>query len=86
TERLTANGTVAYKPITALEFKANFGYNKVSADERIIAPLSSFDPAYAPTGSSVFGDNFIRTWIIEPQASYRIKLKSKFRMDALLGS
>lgn len=86
TDRLTANSIISYKPINALEIKANFGYNKVSADEKIASPISAQDPAYAPTGSAVFGDNFIRTWIIEPQVSYKFNVKGKLKIEVLTGT
>lgn len=86
TDRLTANGIISYKPTNSLEIKANFGYNNVGVDEKILSPMSSQDPAYAPKGTSVLGNNFIRTWIIEPQASYRFNLKTKLRIEALAGS
>ena len=86
TDRLTANSIITYRPTNSLEIKANFGYNKVSADEKIASPIVAQDPAYAPKGSAVFGDNFIRTWIIEPQVSYKFNLKTKLRIETLVGS
>lgn len=86
TDRLTANGVIAYRPINSFEIKANFGYNRVGADEKNLSTMSSQDPAYAPTGSFVFGDNYIKTWIIEPQASYKFNLKTKLRIETLAGS
>jgi TonB-dependent starch-binding outer membrane protein SusC len=86
TDRLTANSILAYRPINAFEIKLNIGYNKIGADEKIISPMSAQDPAYAPTGSAAFGDNFIRTWIIEPQVSYKYNLKTKMHIEALAGS
>jgi TonB-linked SusC/RagA family outer membrane protein len=86
TDRLTANGIISYRPIKSLEVKANFGYNKVSADENILAPIAAQDPAYAPTGAAVLGDNFIRTWIIEPQVSYKFNVKEKVKIEALIGT
>lgn len=86
TDRLTANSIISYKPINNLEIKANFGYNKVSVDERNLSPMAAQDPAYAPNGSAAFGDNFIRTWIIEPQISYKFSLRTKLRTEVLAGS
>lgn len=86
TDRLTVNGIIAYKPISAIEIKVNLGYNKVGASEKIISPITAQDPAYAPKGTSVLGDNFIKSWIIEPQISYRFNLKSKLKIEALAGS
>lgn len=86
TDRLTANSIVTYRLNNSFEFNAKFGYNKVSANERIIAPIVSQDPAYAPTGVSIFGNNYIRTWIIEPQLSYKHSFKSKLKLESLLGS
>lgn len=86
TERLTANSIISYRPINTLEFKTNFGFNKVTADERIIAPVTSQDPAYLPKGLSIFGDNYIRTWIIEPQLSYIYNLKTQLKLEMLVGA
>ena len=86
TDRLTANSIVTYRLNNFFEFNTKFGYNKVSATERIIAPIVSQDPAYLPTGVSVFGNNYIRTWIIEPQLSYKHSFKSKLKLETLLGS
>ncbi len=85
TERLTANTIIAYHPNNSFEFKTNIGYNKVSADESSTGPIAAQDPAYAPTGVSGFGNNFIRTWIIEPQATYRVILKKNFKIESLIG-
>lgn len=86
TDRLTANSIITYKPTNSFELKANLGYNRVGVDERISSPIAAQDPAYAPTGSSVFGDNYIRTWIIEPQASYKFNVKEKLKIEALAGA
>lgn len=86
TNRLTANSILTYHPVKALELKANFGYNTVSVNEKIVTPIVSQDPAFAPTGSAAYGDNFIRTWIIEPQASYKINVNSKLRIEMLAGA
>ena len=86
TDRFTANGIVTYKPFNGLEIKANFGYNNVGVNEKIQSPRGAQDPAYAPTGTSVLGDNFIKTWIIEPQISYWFNLNSRLKMETLAGS
>lgn len=86
TDRLTANSIITYHPTNSFEIKANFGYNRVGVDEKILSPMSSQDPAYAPKGSSTFGDNYIRTWIIEPQVSYKFNWKTKLSIEILAGS
>ncbi len=86
TDRLTANSLISYRLNNAFEFNAKFGYNKVSASERIIAPISSQDPAYAPTGVSIFGNDYISTWIIEPQFSYKYNFKPNLKLETLMGS
>ncbi|MBX2933902.1 MAG: SusC/RagA family TonB-linked outer membrane protein [Ferruginibacter sp.] len=86
TDRSTANGIITYKPLNGLEIKVNFGYNKVGVNEKIQSPIASQDPAFAPKGTSVLGDNFIKTWIIEPQVSYMFNLNNKFKMEMLAGT
>lgn len=84
TGRLTANGIISYKPIRSLEIKANVGYNSVDVTEKNFSPLLSQDPEYA-MGSLVLGDNFLKTWIIEPQASYKFDLKTNLQLATLVG-
>lgn len=86
TDRLTANGIITYHPVKAVELKANFGYNRISANESNMAPIAAQDPAYVPWGSSVAGDNSLRTWVIEPQASFKFRVKEKWNVEALAGS
>lgn len=86
TNRLTANSIITYKPVNSLEIKTNFGYNKVAVNEKILSPMTAQDPAYAPKGTSVLGDNYIRTWIIEPQVSYRFNPKTNLKIEVLAGS
>ena len=86
TDRLTANGIISFHPNNSFEIKTSFGYNTVGVNQKTLSPMTSLDPAYAPTGSSVFGDNNIKTWIIEPQVSYKFNLNSNFRIETLIGS
>lgn len=86
TDRLTVNSLLSYKPLAALELKINLGYNKVGVDEKITSPIISQDPSYSPTGSSAFGNNFIKTWLFEPQISFNKTLISQLQIDALAGN
>ncbi|MDB5200851.1 MAG: hypothetical protein JWQ27_260 [Ferruginibacter sp.] len=85
TTRITTNASLSYKPFRLVEFKVNGGYNKLSADERLLSPIISQDPAFSPKGTSAFGDNFISTWIIEPQALYHTPITKRIKLEALLG-
>ncbi|MEO6134156.1 MAG: SusC/RagA family TonB-linked outer membrane protein [Ginsengibacter sp.] len=86
TDRLTASNNITYKITDAFEIRLNLGYNKVYVNERIVSPILSQDPAFSPTGSSVYGDSYSSTWIIEPQASQKFILLKKLHLEILAGS
>jgi TonB-linked SusC/RagA family outer membrane protein len=86
TERITADAVLTYVLVKNLEVKANIGYNTYRMNERVIIPIVSQDPAYSPTGSSIFGNSRIKTWIVEPQIEYRINIQQRHHIQLLAGT
>lgn len=62
---------LGYEVLPALTVRSSFGYNKFEVNENAQTPAATQNPLYNPTGSSYFGINNYRTYIIEPQAEYK---------------
>jgi TonB-dependent starch-binding outer membrane protein SusC len=87
TNNLLANASFNYYITKALNFKTTFGYNALSSDELITGPASIWAPEYSSfvTRSASYGDNRIKTWIIEPQLNFEHHFLNG-KIKALLGS
>jgi len=86
TDRLTANAVLSYNLFPFLMIKTSLGYNYIDFDETSIFPIKAQDPEYNPNGSASFGNNYSRTWIIEPQIEFNHKLGEKGIFSFLLGT
>ena len=84
-ENLLQNIQFDYRPLTGFGVTVRGGYNLVSSEDVILIPIASQDPAGSPKGSSSFGKNRFRSWIIEPQAAYTRAFKAS-KIDFLFGS
>ena len=85
TNNLVGNALLSYNLIRGLYIKSSFGYTYQQTNESTTQPMASQDPAYQPTGSAMFSDNNIHSWIIEPQISYTFLL-NRSRFDLLGGA
>jgi TonB-linked SusC/RagA family outer membrane protein len=87
TRNLIAHADLSYQLIPGLYIKANLGYNDLSSDEVVTAPLSSYQPYIRPLVSRTaqFADNKTRSWNIEPQLSYRL-IKGWGELNFLVGA
>ncbi|OJW54921.1 MAG: hypothetical protein BGO55_16180 [Sphingobacteriales bacterium 50-39] len=70
TNFLNSNLVLSYEVIKGLLLKSSFGYNNAQADQEFYIPIASYDPIAPNTGSSEFGYNTNRNWIVEPQVTY----------------
>jgi len=87
-ENLLTNLTLSYNIIENLQIKISGGYNSINLKEVNITPFSSLDPAsYNPptTRSNITSLNGIKTWIVEPQVSYK-KSFTNHHFDVLVGT
>lgn len=76
-DNLITSASLGYEVLTGLNIKSTLGYTTMQVNEMSTSPLSAYDPAdlqNGRTGSSVFGESGIKTWIIEPQADYKKKI------------
>ncbi len=88
TRNIVSNAMLKYQVVQNLSLKINLGYTRMQLDEIQTNPLSSFNPFSGYTSNDVytdFGSNSIETWIIEPQAEYKIHL-NKGLLSVLVGT
>lgn len=86
TNNLIGNALVSYEIIQGLEVKTSLGYTSQQSNEISTFPLSSINPnTNPPISSSNFADNYIKSWIAEPQVTYK-KQFGKGKLDVLIGS
>ncbi|WP_157543816.1 TonB-dependent receptor [Mucilaginibacter paludis] len=86
TTNLISNVLLHYKVLHTLDLKLNLGYNQDELESYQGNPFSSFLPnsLYYPAPYAQFGDTKRKSFIIEPQAVYNIKL-GEGKLEALAG-
>lgn len=84
---LLANAAVSYELWTGLSVKANIGFTNMTRNEVSLRPILSFAPEdrFYSSRYSIFGNDLITSWNIEPQATYSKKI-GKGILDALAGA
>jgi len=87
TNNLLANTIIGYKILPGLEVKSSLGYNQLNTNETVLAPSIAQAPHERPFYQrvAVFGNGSIRTWIIEPQATYNLII-GRAKLDFLTGA
>jgi hypothetical protein len=69
-----------------LDFRTSLGYTNMQMDQNNLFPLSSIDPLEGLTsGSSEINTANTRSWIIEPQLNYKLKV-GRGQFSALVGA
>lgn len=87
TRNLVTHADLSYHILPGLYIKANLGYNDLNSNELVTTPLTTYQPYIRPfvTRSSQFANNSTRSWIVEPQLSYRLT-KNWGELNFLLGA
>lgn len=86
TSNLIVNTTISYQLLDGLEFKSNLGYTELLLKENRVSPAASLNPFQGLEASSDFGENSIKTWIIEPQLHYQLSTERYGTLNFLVGS
>ncbi|MGS2741848.1 SusC/RagA family TonB-linked outer membrane protein [Sinomicrobium sp. M5D2P17] len=76
TINLVTSANLSYELLRGLRLKTNLGYNYMQVKETRIFPVKARNPAFRTgrTGSTSFGDQLVKTWIVEPQVDYEKKI------------
>ena len=86
TNSLIGNAVVSYQIMEGLQIKANLGYTELLIKENRTSPSTSLNPFLGLEASSDFGQNSIKTWIIEPQIHYKTTIGNHGTLSFLVGS
>jgi TonB-linked SusC/RagA family outer membrane protein len=81
---MIANASLHYMIIPGLDLKVNAGYNYDNVFGTTISPVSAANPATNPTPTITLNNNYIKTYIAEPQATYT-HTWGKGKLTAIVG-
>jgi TonB-linked SusC/RagA family outer membrane protein len=82
---LNNNLSLNYEVLKGLILRMSAGVNYASTNQKKFTPISSLDPINPNTGTSEFGHNFNKGFIVEPQIEYN-RFISKGKLNILIGS
>lgn len=86
TNNLVANMVLSYNIVKGLDFKSSMGYTNQQMEQKNLYPLTSDDPlSGATSGGAYFNSANSRSWIIEPQLNYKLKI-GRGQFSALVGT
>ena len=87
TSNLVSNVDLSYRIIPGLYIKSSFGYTNLQSNETVTVPLLSTAPELRQntTRIGIYGNNIIRSWIIEPQLRYELAV-GKGKLETLIGA
>ena len=81
---LVSSLNMSYRILEGLTLKADLGYNYNNVFSTTIMPANATNPLYNYSPTSTLGNNFIKTYIAEPQLNYT-RTWGKGKLTALLG-
>ncbi|MDB5157301.1 MAG: SusC/RagA family TonB-linked outer membrane protein [Mucilaginibacter sp.] len=81
---LITNANIRYTIIPGLDFTVNAGYNLDNVYSAAITPSNANNPAFNYSPSAIFGNNYIKTYIVEPKLNYTY-VSGKSKLTALVG-
>ena len=84
TSNLNANAGMRYTVLPGLDVKLSGGYNLTDVKGTLITPASANNPANNFPQSATFNNNYVKTYIAEPQLTYKLTT-GKGRLNAILG-
>lgn len=80
---LNATASMRYTILPGLDIKANGGYNLIDVKGMIVSPASANNPANNFSPQVTLNNNYIRTYIAEPQLTYQMSAgKNKLNLIA----
>lgn len=84
TSNLNANGTLRYTILPGLDLRTKAGYSLINVEGSDINPAAAQNPTYTPFPMVMLNNNYIRTYILEPQLNYKLAT-GKSKINILLG-
>lgn len=84
TDNLQSSLNLQFQPISKLTIRANGGYSLIQNNQLYVTPRKAINPTSGTANSTRFGNNGVKTWIIEPQAEYVTNI-AQGRLSVLAG-
>lgn len=81
---LNATASLRYTILPGLDIKANGGYNLIDVKGTIINPTTASNPAFNSPSLVTMNNNYIRTYLAEPQVTYEMSA-GKGRLNLIAG-
>lgn len=86
TGTVVVNSVISYKILPGLYMNNNLGYTNIQVEELQKNPISSTTPAANPTGTTLFGNSKVNTWIAEPQLEFQDTISEHGTLKLLVGT
>jgi TonB-linked SusC/RagA family outer membrane protein len=84
TDNLISSAVFQYKIFKGFIIKTNLGYNYMELNEQYENPIKAQRPSQFASGTSEFATNSLKSWIVEPQLTYKIGI-NKSNLELLIG-
>ena len=84
TNNIITNAVISYNILPGLQIKTSTGINYLDMKQVMVNPKSAQDPSSFPQSFTYFGNNSNKSFIVEPQLNYSLKIK-KSSFNILLG-
>lgn len=85
TDNLNGDLLLRYNLLPGLSIKSNLGYNKIEISQISSTPSFAINPLYNAKGYSQFGNQYITSYVFEPQINFKHKIANG-NLDFLLGT
>lgn len=85
TNTFLSNAQLSYQILQGLSIKTNFGYTNIRLSESNTIFIKSLSPSPSNTASKTIANNYIETWIAEPQINYQ-RFTTISTIDILMGA
>lgn len=86
TNKLSSNLDLNYNLFRGFTIRTTLGYQMAVNNSISTEPISSKNPKYYPTGSSMFSKTNSSSWIIEPQLNYNTRIPGQGSLSIIAGT
>jgi len=85
TQNLIGDANISYQVANGLDLRVTGGFNRMTMDQVQTLPKASFNPLTYTGSMGIYGDSYLNSFIVEPQAEYNLKL-GRGKLIALAGT
>ena len=85
TQNLFGDASISYLAATGLTLRVTGGFNRMTMNQVQMAPKISFNPQTYTGSLGLYGNSYLNSYIVEPQAEYTTPV-GKGKLTALVGT